>query len=1067
MSCKTVNILNRRKTVFFLVALAAMFAGVEANAQEKLSLKGKVIDIEGTPLSGVSVYVEGSSLGTVTSDNGDYVLSNVPKGSVVIFQMVGYVTQKVKASEKTEINAVMQEESESLEELTIVAFGQQKKESVVSAITTISPKNLKVPSSNLTTAFAGQMAGMISYQSTGEPGADNAEFFIRGVTTFGYNVDPLILVDNIEITKTELARIQTDDIESFSLMKDAAATALYGARGANGVILVKTKEGQAGKMNLSVRIENTFSTPTRQIELADPVTYMKMHNEALVTRDRNASPLYSDDKIVNTVPGSGSLIYPATDWRKELLKDYASNQRVNLSVRGGGNIARYYVSASFSQDNGILKVDENRNNNFNQNIDLKTYTLRSNVNIDLTKTTELKVSLDGTFEDYTGPLGSGSDMYKLIMKSNPALFPAKYPIDAEHYFVKHTMFGNVEDGQYLNPYAEMVRGYRDYNKSIMGAQMEVNQKLDFIAKGLSIRALFNTKREARSEISRYYVPYYYRLISYDPYNQSDYHIGLINVDNSFGESLSTTRASDSPYVLNTMYFESSLLYSTQLADKHDIGGQLVYTMRNKTVPLTGTESRANVINSLPYRNMGLAGRLSYGYDSRYLAELNFGLNGSERFAKAHRWGFFPSVSAGWIISNEKFFEPLKKVFTLVKIRGSYGMAGNDNISDERFLYLSDVNLNSTSNAWVFGEESGYFKPGISVSRYAAPDISWEVSYKTNIALELTLLKDFVMVGEYFTEDRTKILQTRSSIPYSMGLWNPGSVRANLGEAHGKGFEFSLNYSHSFSKDFWIQARANYTYAVAKYTKYEEYDYVNEPWKRHVGTATTQQFGYIAEGLFIDDAEVANSPVQAGAMAGDIKYRDLNGDGIISDRDQTAIGYPTTPEIQYGFGPSIGWKSWDFSFFFNGVHRRSFWINYENVSPFFNTVAGSSTVDGSRIGHNALAKFIADSYWSENNRNLYAEWPRLSTSLANSQNNSYTNTWFMRDGAFLRLKQVELGYTLPEKLVQKAGMTSFRLYVTATNLFCISKFKLWDVEMAGNGLAYPIQRGFNIGINATF
>jgi TonB-linked SusC/RagA family outer membrane protein len=1040
----------------FLLSLFAILLSFGVRAQQDIRITGTVLDSNNDPMPGINVLIKGSMQGTTTNDNGEFAITVPSDSSILQFTFVGYKTQEITVGSRRIIAVTLYEDIEEMEKITVVAFGTQKKESVLASITTISPRNLKTPSSNLTTSFAGQMAGMISYQSSGEPGADNADFFIRGVTTFGYSVDPLILVDNIEITKSELARIQPDDIESFSLMKDAAATALYGARGANGVILIKTKEGQAGKTQLSLRIENTFSMPTKEIELADPVTYMKMHNEALITRSKEASPLYSDDKIANTVPGSNSLIYPANDWRNELLKKYTSNQRVNLSVRGGGNVVRYYVSASLAQDNGILKVDQN--NNFNQNIDLKTYTLRSNINIDLTKTTELKVSLDGTFEDYTGPLGSGSDMYRMIMKSNPVLFPAKYPIDEEHLFVKHTMFGNAETGQYFNPYAQMVRGYREYNKSIMGAQMEITQKLNFIAKGLLLRALFNTKREARSGISRSYSPYFYRLLSYDPYNLSDYHIGIINPDAN-GENLQSSI--DDPNVVNTSYFESSLVYNTSIAKKHEVGGQLVYTMRNRTVPPYYADN-ANVMASLPYRNVGLAGRFTYGYDSRYLAELNFGLNGSERFSKTHRWGFFPSLSAGWVISNEHFFESLKKNITLLKIRGSYGLAGNDNISNDRFLYLSDVSLTSSTTAWSFGEEqNGYSRPGISISRYAAPDITWEVSYKTNLALELGILNDLTLIAEYFREHRTNILQTRTTIPYSMGLWNPGNVMANLGEAKGKGAEFSITYNHSFNNDFWIQARVNFTYAVSEYTKYEEYDYINEPWKRHVGTSTTQRFGYIAEGLFIDDLEVVNSPVQSGAMAGDIKFRDLNGDGVISDRDQTAIGYPTTPEINYGFGPSFGWKSFDFSFFFNGVHRRSFWINYEEVSPFF------STTGSYLVSHNALAKFIADSYWSETNRNPYAVWPRLSPDLSNSSNNNNTSTWFMRDGAFLRLKQVELGYTLPEKLIKRFGMTGFRVYLTATNLFCISKFKLWDVEMAGNGLAYPIQRGFNIGINVTF
>jgi hypothetical protein len=335
-----------------------------------------------------------------------------------------------------------------------------------------------------------------------------------------------------------------------------------------------------GRAQLNIRIENNVSQPTRKIELADPITYMKMHNEAFITRDPKAPLLYSDDKIENTERGLYPLLYPVTDWQSELMKDYSTSQRINLNIRGGGNIARYYVAAAYTKDGGILKVDPR--NNFNNNINLNIYTLRSNVNIDLSKTTELKVSLDGTFEDYSGPLNSGSSMYGLIMKSNPVLFPSFYPIDEDHKYVTHTLFGNAEDGQYLNPYAQMVRGYREYNKSIMGAQIELKQNLNFMIDGLSVRALLNTKREALSQISRSYSPYYYKLTDHN-YLTGDYKVEIINPDAS-GESLESYV--QTPLVINTTYFESSAVYSKNIDDEHDISAQLVFTMRNRTIPAT-------------------------------------------------------------------------------------------------------------------------------------------------------------------------------------------------------------------------------------------------------------------------------------------------------------------------------------------------------------------------------------------------------------------------------------------------------------------------------------------------
>lgn len=1055
------------KQLFLLIICLFTFS-LPAVAQQQ-SVSGKVLDFDGNALSGVTVTVQGTSLGVLTDGNGDYSLNNVSVGSVLQFEYPGYASQThIVTRDKPTYNAILIEDATRTDEVTIVAFGQQKKESVVSSITTVNTTQLKMPTSNLTTSFAGQMAGMISYQSSGEPGADNADFFIRGVTSFGYNTEPLYLVDNIEISKDELARIQVDDIESFSILKDASATALYGARGANGVIMIKTKEGTVGKAQLSIRVENSMSQPTKNIQLADNITYMRMHNEATVTRDipntPPSAPPYSDEKIDNTALGRYPILYPSNNWRQTLMKDQAWTHRVNMSVKGGGQVARYYVGAAFTNDTGVLKVDPK--NNFNNNINLSTYTLRSNVNVNVTKSTELKVSLDGTFEDYNGPLGSGSAMYGLIMRSNPVLFPAVYPVDEAHKFVQHTMFGNTAGGTYLNPYAEMVRGYREYNKSIMGAQLELKQNLEFLLKGLNFRVLFNTKREARNEISRSYKPYYYELVPGSTnYLTGAYAVEIVNPDID-GETLSATVPV--PNVVNTTYLESALQWGRTFNEDHDVNAQLIFTMRNRTVPTTNNES-LSVMMSLPFRNMGLAGRFTYAYKSRYFLEGNFGYNGSERFDAAHRWGFFPSMAVGWMISNENFFRPLKKTITMLKLRGSYGMAGNDKIGNdgERFLYLSNISLNNSTMGYSFGNipESLYSRDGISISRYADPTIGWEIAYKTNIALELTLFNSLDIIAEYYTERRTNILQSRTSIPHSMGLW--ATPRAGLGEAFGEGTDISLTYNFVKGKNFWAQARVNFTYAVSRYTKYEDYDYKTEWWKLRVGNSVNQRFGYIAEGLFIDDAEVTNSPQQFGlttVRAGDIKYRDLNGDGIISDLDMAPIGYPTVPEIQYGFGASLGWKNIDFSFFFNGVHNRSFFLDYTSISPFF----GTGT-------NNALMSFIADSYWSEDNRNPYAVWPRLAITSGQVTNNNPTtdtsggtlNTWFLRDGAFLRLKSVELGYTLPRALTGKIGLEALRVYGTATNLFTISKFKLWDPEMAGNGLQYPIQRTFNIGLQLTF
>lgn len=1032
---------------------------IPANLIQKVEIRGTVSDSIG-PIPGVSIVVKNqTSIGTTSDLNGKYILDVPNENAVLVFSMVGFESQEIPVKGRNVIDVTMNVSTSQLEEAVVVAFGTQKRTDLVGSVTSINPSELKVPASNLTTALAGRLAGVIAYQRSGEPGADNAEFFIRGVTTFGYKKDPLILIDNIELSTTDLARLNPDDIASFSIMKDATATALYGARGANGVIMVTTKEGKEGKAKVSFRLENSLSAPTRNLEFADPVTYMRLNNEAILTRNPLLPLLYSDDKINNTVPGSGSVIYPSIDWREELFKDNTMNQRANLSVSGGGKVARYYVAGAFNQDNGVLKVDPQ--NNFNNNIKLKTYSLRSNVNMNITPTTELVARLSGTFDDYTGPIHSGGDVYTRVMRSNPVLFPATYPIDNDHRFVNHIMFGNFGDGNYLNPYADMVRGYKDYSRSNMNAQFELNQNFDFLTEGLSARARVNTTRVSYFDVTRAYDPFYYQLGGYST-RDNTYQINIIDPEQ--GTDYLTYSPGDKR-INSTLYLETALNYNRILADRHTFSGMLVYIMRE------ALEANAPTLQeSLPFRNIGLSGRTTYAYDSRYYVEFNFGYNGSERFYRDQRYGFFPSAGLAWSISNEKFFEPFSATINNLRLRATYGLVGNDAIGEnnDRFLYLSEVNPNDDAMSARFGRDNGYVRNGVSVSRYSDQNITWETAKKTNLALELGMWNKLNLIAEYFREHRTNILQTRASTPASMGLWQQPA--ANIGEATGEGMDISLDFNHAFPSGMWLQTRANFTYATSKFKVFEEYDYENEWWKSQVGYPINQRWGYIAESLFVDEAEVANSPRQnfGPYMAGDIKYRDVNGDGQVTELDMVPIGYPTMPEIVYGFGFSMGFKNFDISSFFQGVGRESFWIDANATAPFVN-FRYQSEIDNNQLGgvnlQNQLLDAYANSHWSEDNRDLYALWPRMSTTSI--ENNTRSSTWFMRNGAFLRLKQVEFGYTFPRELVTKVGMENLRVYANGTNLLTISKFKLWDIEMAGNGLKYPVQKVFNFGLQVSF
>lgn len=1034
------------------MTLALILSTVAAVAQTK-TVKGVIYEEEtGEPMPGATVSVEGSTRGVMTDLDGSFELTGVKPTDKLKFECLGKETQVLQVGTMTNFVVKLKNAANELDEVTVVAFGKQRKESVIGSISTVDVKTLKVPSSNLTTALAGNVAGVIAYQRTGEPGQDNADFFVRGITTFGANTSPLILIDNIELTSTDLARLQPDDIESFSIMKDATATALYGARGANGVIFVTTKRGQEGPAKIFARVETSISAPTDVVELADPVTYMKSYNEAISTRDPLGELMYTYDKIEQTgKPGANRLIYPANDWYDMLFKDFATSYRANVSARGGGKVATYYVSGAYTEDTGVLKVD--KRNSFNNNIDDKNYTLRSNVDINVTPTTKLAVRLTGNFRDYQGPLNGGSDVYRQVMHSDPVLFPAYYPVDDEHVGIQHIMFGNYEDGSYINPYANLVKGYKNYQRSQMIAAVQLEQDLKFITKGLSFMTLFNLTRLSEFTVNRQFNPYWYRLDRYDSYT-GEYHVNRINENGTdyltYSESGKTVK--------NTMYSETRLNYNRSFG-KHDVTGLLVFTASESL-----TANAGSLQLSLPSRNAGLSGRFTYGYDKRYFVEYNFGYNGSERFHRSHRWGFFPSAGLAWMMSNEKWFKPLTKVVSNLKLRYSYGLVGNDNIgsSSNRFYYLSEMSMNNSGLGASFGETRNVSYNGIGVVRYANEAITWEKSYKSNYALELGLFKKLDIIAEYFTEHRTDIFMQRADIPNTMGL--QAAVYGNIGQARTKGIDIQADYKQAWSNGLWASARANFTYSSGKYDVYEEPTYP-ESYRQHAGRSIRQTWGYIAERLFVDDEDAANSPSQAAFGSqyggGDIKYTDVNGDGVITNADMVPIGYPTSPEIIYGFGVSLGHKGFDFSVFFQGLGRESFWIDATSAySTKYNKYGTAPFVNNGQ-----LLKAYSDSHWSEDNRDIYALYPRYSA--YENHNNTQVSTWWMRDGSFVRLKQMEFGYTLPQKLTNKIHIDNLRVYFQGNNLLCWSKFKLWDPELAGEGFNYPIQRTFNIGVNVTF
>jgi TonB-linked SusC/RagA family outer membrane protein len=1046
-----------------LLAWVMLFLSVLSFAQgsDLPVITGVVKDGNDSLLQSITVTEKGTRNMVVTNDKGVFSIRVKSANATLVFTSVGFEAQEVKVGTQKSIDVAMKKAVAEQEEVVVVAFASQKKSEVVGSVTSIKPSELRIPTSNLTQAFAGKLAGVIAYQSSGEPGEDNADFFIRGVSTFGYRNGPLILIDNIESSSTDLARLQVDDIASFSIMKDATATALYGAKGANGVILIKTKEGVMGKVNVAVRLESKLSQSTKNVELADPITYMEMANEANLTRNPLNGYRYDKSKIDNTRAGADPSVFPATDWQKMLLKKYSINQRGNISLSGGGGVARYYVSGSMSLDNGILNVDNK--SNFNSNPKLKSYSIRSNVNIDLGKTTELQTRISGNFDDYTGPIAGGKDVFAKIMQTNPVLFPAYYETTEKTSYIKHIMFGNYGLGGYNNPYAELQKGYRQSGSSVINAQVQLNQNFDFITKGLSARGLASIQRTSSSSIVRSYNPFFYNVTNYD-YATKKYDLYPINAEPTTGlvppvgtEFLTGSSAAED--IASEFYSEMALNYKRVLRDRHSLSGTLVGIAKSSLNPGTSND----LILSLPYRNLGVSGRATYVYDARYAAEFNFGYNGSERFHASRRWGFFPSAGFGYTISNERFWDGrLQDLVSKLKLKATYGLVGNDAIGSiqDRFFYLSAIDLTSAERGASFGYPTNYSLTGVKMNRYANSAITWEIAQKANLGIEMTVRKNLNLTVDVYQDKRSNILMTRASIPTTMGL--ESTPRANVGKASSKGIDVAMDFDFKPAPKWWLKGMANFTYATSKYEKYEEPRYISQLDGKtiyldnltHVGRSLAQQWGFIAERLFVDDKDAANSPVQSFGPygGGDIKYRDINKDGKITDLDKVPIGFPTVPEIIYGFGFSTGYKGFDFSIFFQGLARRSFWIDARATSPF---------VGDQRL----LLQAYADDHWSEENRNIYALWPRLSPTV--NENNAQTSTWFMRNGALLRIKQAELGYTLPKGVMDKLHLSNARIYLNSNNLFTFSNFKLWDIEMGGNGLGYPIQRVTNLGVNISF
>ena len=1006
----------------------------------KRTLVGVVMDASTEEtLIGVNVKMKGANEGVITDADGRFSL-NVTGNTELTFSYVGYKTQTRLVGDLGVMTVKMESDNEILDEVVIVGAGTQKKVSVTGSISTVKGSTLKAPSSSLTSALAGKLSGIISMTNSGEPGSAS-EFYIRGVNTFGGRATPLILLDGVEISTTDLNRIPAETIESFSLLKDASATAIYGNRGANGVMLITTKSGEANtKAKVNVSLEASYFKPMNRIEFADGPTYMRKYNEAAQARSSQqiTNPRYTEEQILNTVNGVNPYMYPDVNWYDLIFKEGNFNQRANINVQGGDSRVIYFMSLQANHDTGLL--NSRKDYYYDSNINNWEYNFQNNISYKLTGTTTVNLRMMAQIGNKNGPNYATSDLYNITMQANPVAFPAYFPEqDGDEGFIR---FGNAEIksgvlGQ--NPYAYLMSSFKETNYNTLNTSISIDQNLGFITKGLGMKALVNFKNWSESYYNRYINPYYYRVRDGSYLPEADtYELDLLQTGDEYVTQSDIGKSAD-----QTFYFDVRLDWKRSFSH-HNLSAMLMYMMR---------EYRSGV---LPNRNQGYSGRLTYDYANTYLFEFNFGYNGSERLADGYRFEFFPAASVGWVISSEDFWKPISSYVNHLKVRASYGLVGSDefNSGAPHFLYQNNVGIGVAHSYWTGLPANEVSRNGPAFWVLAIQNAGWEHVKKLNIGVDLSLFNQLNVTFDYFNDYRDRILMARASWPNMLGYW--GSLPwSNIGEVRNHGLELSVNWARQFGKDWYVDLRSNLTF------NQNEYKYVDEPdypyiWQTKTGKPLNTLTGYVAEGLFGSEEEIANRPDQsqlgANIKPGDIKYRDINGDGRITTEDQVMLSpYNNVPRIQYGFGVNVVYKKFDFGLFFNGSAKRKIMIN-SGYAPFLSD--GGDGITTETLGRN-LMKWVADGHWSADNPDPDAVYPRLGTTNADISNNTQPSSFWVRNGNFLRFKTLEFGYRFPFG----------RIYFSGDNLAVFSPFRLWDPELSWN--AYPLQRTFNLGVQFTF
>lgn len=1042
---------------YLAIFLLMLIVPLTMLAQQKISVSGIVTDTQGEAMIGVNISVKDvAGLGTITDLNGKYTIKVEPFQRLM-FTYIGYENVEMLIKEQRTVNVTMKESAASvLDEVVVTGMGTQKKLTVTGAVTNVDVADLKrFSTSNLSNALAGNIPGVIAQQASGQPGKSTSEFWIRGISTFGAGTSAYILVDGFE--RDDLNDVNIEDIETFTVLKDASATAIYGTKGANGVVLITTKHGKAGKVKIDVKVETSYNTRTITPEFVDGPTYANLVNEAQVTR--NLGIAYRPEELELIRSQMDPDFYPNVDWKDMILKDGAMSYRANLNMSGGGSTARYYVSASYVEDQGMYKTDNTLRKDYDTNANFKRWNYRMNVDIDLTKSTVLKVGVSGSLDKRNSP-GLGDDkLWGELFGYNALSTPV-------YYSNGYTPISHRDADNRLNPWVSSTQtGYNEEWNNKLQSNVTLEQNFDFITKGLKFVGRFGYDTENWSSIERRRRPDLYSV------NGRNQNTGEIIFDKMF-DAYDMRQGSGSSG--NRREFLDALLSWERNFAEHRTGITMRYTQDSKkqTVDL-GSDIKTGVAR----RNQALAGRFTYSWNYRYFVDFNFGYSGSENFAIGHQYGFFPAFSFAWNIAEEPIIKKNLKWMNMFKVRFSHGKVGNDRLMDGndqvRFPYLNSIEQYSVIKKvdgkdvveypdvynWGFGGYDKLYR-GTHYTQVASPGITWEIATKDDLGVDLSLFNDKLTVTvDYFQEKRTGIYVAREFLPQIVGL--ESRPRANVGEVRSKGFDGHFGFKQKINKVD-LTVRGNITYSKNEVLERDE-ETKTYPYEYARGYRVNQLKGLVSKGLFKDYEDIRNSPRQDFGVVqpGDIKYKDVNGDGVVNGQDQVAIGATTRPNLAYGLGASLTWKGFDFNIHFQGSGKSTFPIYGKCVYAFNEGDWGNIFKD--MVADRWIDSDTAAKLGLKANEDPNASYPRLTYGTNN--NNSQTSTFWMRNGRYIRLKNLDIGYTLPKSIVNKLHFNNIRIYLAGANLITWSSFDTWDPESANpRGEDYPLAKSVTVGLS---